>query len=111
MTLEIQNAVASTFAEQLNSTFRLRHGPATTELELVGTALNVWTWVPVAPWTHAPSGNPPSAIAGGYAIIDGSVMVGHHLFADGVDQQAAEQAWRSWLQGLVGSSGGDVPPG
>ncbi len=48
---------------------------ATTELELVGTALNVWTWVPVAPWTHAPSGNPPSAIAGGYAIIDGSVMV------------------------------------
>jgi hypothetical protein len=48
---------------------------ATTDLELVGTALNVWTWVPVAPWTHAPSGNPPSAIAGGYAIIDGSVMV------------------------------------
>jgi len=34
MTLEIQNAVASTFAEHLNSTFRLRHGPATTELEL-----------------------------------------------------------------------------
>jgi hypothetical protein len=48
---------------------------ATTDLELVGTALNVWTWVPVAPWTHAPSGNPPSAIVGGYCIIDGSVLV------------------------------------
>jgi len=35
MTLEIQSAVASTFAEHLNSAFRLRHGPATTELELV----------------------------------------------------------------------------
>ncbi len=35
MTLEIQSAVASTFAEHLNSTFRLHHGPATTELELV----------------------------------------------------------------------------
>ena len=48
---------------------------ATTELELVGTWLGVWTWVPVAPWTHAPSGNPPSAIAGGYCIIDGSVAL------------------------------------
>ncbi len=35
MTLEIQSAVASTFAEHLNSTFRLRQEPATTELTLV----------------------------------------------------------------------------
>jgi hypothetical protein len=35
MTLEIQSAVASTFAEHLNSTFRLHHQPATTELELL----------------------------------------------------------------------------
>ena len=35
MTLEIQSAVASTFAEHLNSTFRLHHEPAATELELV----------------------------------------------------------------------------
>jgi hypothetical protein len=35
MTLEIQSAVAPTFAEHLNSTFRLHHEPAITELELV----------------------------------------------------------------------------
>jgi hypothetical protein len=35
MTLEIQSAVASTFAEHLNSTFRLHHEPASTELELI----------------------------------------------------------------------------
>lgn len=35
MALEIRSAVASTFAEHLNSTFRLHHEPATTELELV----------------------------------------------------------------------------
>jgi hypothetical protein len=35
MTLEIQSAVASTFAEHLNSTFRLHYHPATTELELI----------------------------------------------------------------------------
>ncbi len=35
MTLEIQSAVASTFAEHLNGTFRLHHQPATTELELL----------------------------------------------------------------------------
>ena len=34
MTLEIQSAVAATFAGHLNSTFRVRHEP-TTELELV----------------------------------------------------------------------------
>jgi hypothetical protein len=35
MTLETQSAVASTFAEHLNSTFRLHHESATAELELV----------------------------------------------------------------------------
>ena len=48
---------------------------ATTDLELAGTVFGDWAWVPVAPWTHLPSGNPPSAIAGGYAVIDGSVAV------------------------------------
>jgi uncharacterized protein YndB with AHSA1/START domain len=28
---------------------------------------------------------------------DGTVVVGHHLFAGGVDQQATEQAWQAWL--------------
>jgi len=46
---------------------------ATTDLELAGTINGDWAWLPTAPWDHVPSGNPPSAIAGGYSIIDGSV--------------------------------------
>ncbi len=48
---------------------------ATTDLELAGTWAGDWRWLPVAPWDHVPSGNPPSAIAGGYSIIDGSVAL------------------------------------
>ena len=44
------------------------------ELEIFGTSLGNWAWMPVAPWTHIPSGNPPSAIAGAYCIIDASVL-------------------------------------
>jgi uncharacterized protein YndB with AHSA1/START domain len=32
--------------------------------------------------------------------FEGTVMVGHHLFSEGVDQKQAEQAWGSWLAGL-----------
>jgi hypothetical protein len=46
---------------------------ATTDLELAGTLAHDWAWLPTAPWDGVPSGNPPSAIAGGYSIIDGSV--------------------------------------
>ena len=48
---------------------------ATTEIELVGTWLGTWMWAPVVPWFHLASGNPPSAIAGGYAIIDGTMLL------------------------------------
>ena len=48
---------------------------ATTDLELAGTWFGTWAWVPVAPWDHVTSGNPPSAIAGGYSVIDGSVAL------------------------------------
>jgi hypothetical protein len=44
-------------------------------LEISGTTFGNWYWMPVAPWTHIPSGNPPSVIAGGYCVIDGSVLV------------------------------------
>jgi hypothetical protein len=47
---------------------------ATTDIELAGTWLGNWLWAPVTPWLHLASGNPPSAIAGGYAIIDGSML-------------------------------------
>jgi hypothetical protein len=48
---------------------------ATGVLEIVGTSFGNWVWLPVAPWTHIPSGNPPSVIAGGYCVIDASVML------------------------------------
>ncbi len=44
------------------------------ELEIFGTSFGNWYWMAVAPWTHIPSGNPPSVIAGGYCVIDGSVL-------------------------------------
>ena len=44
------------------------------ELEISGTSFGNWYWMPVAPWTHIPSGNPPSVIAGGYCMIDASVL-------------------------------------
>ncbi len=44
------------------------------ELEICGTSFGNWYWMPVAPWTHIASGNPPSVIAGGYCVIDGSVL-------------------------------------
>jgi len=48
---------------------------ATATLEIAGTWAGDWTWHPVAPWSHLPSGNPPSAIAAGYAVIDGAVLL------------------------------------
>jgi hypothetical protein len=48
---------------------------AVTELELVGTAVGTWSWLPVAPYLGSHSGNPPSAIAGGYGVIDGTVLL------------------------------------
>jgi hypothetical protein len=48
---------------------------ATTDIELFGTWFHSWMWAPMTPWIHVTSGNPPSAIAGGYAIIDGSIAL------------------------------------
>ncbi len=47
---------------------------ATTVLELLGTSLGNWTWAAVAPGTWAGQGNPPSAIAGGYCLLDWVVL-------------------------------------
>jgi uncharacterized protein YndB with AHSA1/START domain len=35
----------------------------------------------------------------------GPSMVGHHLFAEGVDQQRAERDWTAWLERLFGGAG------
>lgn len=36
--------------------------------------------------------------------FDGSVLVGHHLFAEGVDQEQAQRMWTAWLAGIAGGS-------
>lgn len=43
---------------------------ATSVLEIVGTALGVWTWLPIQPGTHFPQGNPPSVVSAGYCLMD-----------------------------------------
>ena len=53
---------------------------ATTDVELAGTWTRSWTWLATIPWFGVGSGNPPSAIAGGYAIIDGTVLALTALF-------------------------------
>ncbi|HEX6538630.1 MAG TPA: hypothetical protein VF155_05575 [Candidatus Dormibacteraeota bacterium] len=45
----------------------------TAVVELVGTAAGDWAWLPVAPISHLTSGNPPSAMAAGYCVIDSSI--------------------------------------
>jgi hypothetical protein len=44
-------------------------------IEIVGTAMGDWGWAAAAPWSGLPSANPPSSIAAGYAVIDGSVVL------------------------------------
>ena len=48
---------------------------AVATIEIAGTAVGDWGWAAVAPWSHLPSANPPSSIAAGYAVIDGSVAL------------------------------------
>jgi hypothetical protein len=55
------------------------------ELEICGTSFGNWYWLPNAPWTHIASGNPPSVIAGGYCVIDGSVLVVMWLYRWGLN--------------------------
>ena len=55
------------------------------ELEIVGTSLGNWYWLPAAPWTGIPSGNPPSVIAAGYCIIDGTVLLLFSIYRWGLN--------------------------
>jgi uncharacterized protein YndB with AHSA1/START domain len=43
--------------------------------------------------------------------FDGTVMVGHHLFSDGIDHAKAEDQWRSWLGRVFQPAGGGATPG
>jgi hypothetical protein len=68
---------------------------ATGALEIVGTSLGNWYWMPVAPWTHVPSGNPPSVIVGGYCVIDASVLLAMRAFSWG-PREITPKALISW---------------
>lgn len=43
-------------------------------LEYYGTASGAWHWAASLPGTGLPSGNPPSACAAGYCVLDASAM-------------------------------------
>jgi hypothetical protein len=47
----------------------------TSLLELAGTGLSDWTWQVTDPVLGIGSGNPPSVIAGGYCVIEASVIL------------------------------------
>ncbi len=63
---------------------------ATLDLELAGTWAGDWTWAAHAPISGLPSGNPPSAIAGGYCVIDGTVL----LVTAGLARRWPPRYWR-----------------
>lgn len=46
----------------------------TTWLELIGTAVETWRWVPIDPVLHLPQGNPPSGVAAWYCLVDAVAM-------------------------------------
>jgi hypothetical protein len=75
---------------------------AVADLEIAGTAFGAWTWLPVAPWIPLPSGNPPSAIAGGYTVIDGSVLLIVALLTEAARRRGTRRA--EALTSLAGSS-------
>jgi uncharacterized membrane protein len=47
----------------------------TSLLEIFGTRFGNWRWAATAPYLLLPAGNPPSVIAGGYCVIDGTVLL------------------------------------
>jgi hypothetical protein len=59
---------------------------AVATLEIAGTLAGDWAWAAHAPWSGMASGNPPSSIAAGYAMIDGTVVL--------VAEAALFAAWR-----------------
>ena len=79
---------------------------ATGELEVFGTAFGNWAWLPVAPWTHIPSGNPPSVIAGGYCVIDASVL----LAMRGMAALRAQVPYRLGLKTIMASITSTIAP-
>ena len=70
-------------------------------------------WIRPALLTSTSTGPKRSSVRSNDALyrfiygFDGSVILGHHFFADGVDPEAARHAWQTWLERLFGPSAGD----
>lgn len=56
----------------------------TTWLELIGTAVGTWHWVPIDPVLHLPQGNPPSGVAAWYCLVDAVAMGGAPIALNGL---------------------------
>ena len=72
---------------------------ATSMLEIVGTTVGTWRWEPAMPYLGIPAGNPPSVIAGGYCVIDGSVLIAAGLLDRlrlFLPNRARRSGWRLW---------------
>ena len=48
----------------------------TTWLEIIGTAVGTWRWVPIDPVLNLPQGNPPSGVAAWYCLVDAVALSG-----------------------------------
>ena len=74
---------------------------AVATIEIAGTAVGDWGWAAVAPWSHLPPANPPSSIAAGYAVIDGSVALLAPLVAVAVLARFWPPAWKRARRALT----------
>ncbi len=54
----------------------------TTWLEIIGTAVGTWHWVPIDPVLGLPQGNPPSGVAAWYCLVDAVALGGAPLVMD-----------------------------
>lgn len=64
----------------------------TTWLELIGTAVGTWRWVPIDPVLGWSQGNPPSGVAAWYCLVDAVALGGAPLVL------AASETASLWLR-------------
>ncbi len=58
----------------------------TTWLEIIGTAVGTWYWVPIDPVLGLPQGNPPSGVAAWYCLVDAVALAGAPMLMDGLSR-------------------------
>ncbi len=58
----------------------------TTWLEIIGTAVGTWHWVPIDPVLGLPQGNPPSGVAAWYCLVDAVALAGAPIVMERLSQ-------------------------